>query len=165
MNQTTEPAQPIDNVALASVYRLHACNFRISAETLCLTMELQGDGRPAKLTAIPFYFLVSHAAELLLKCALLKRDVTDDDLKAHGLRHNLGALLKVLQDRGCRVSDDTMHLIAGLSPQHQSHELRYTVLADNGKTTFWPPPSLLFTMLDELLSLTAASDFEIRAPS
>ncbi|MCC6140613.1 MAG: hypothetical protein IT389_08360 [Nitrospira sp.] len=62
-----------DPIYWASVYRLTAVNFRLSAEVLAPNLELRDDGSPAKLTAIPFYFLASHAIELFLKSALLKR--------------------------------------------------------------------------------------------
>ena len=62
-----------DNIYLASIYRVTAVNFWESAKTLSASIECRDDGTPAKITAIPFYFLISHAAELLLKSALLKR--------------------------------------------------------------------------------------------
>ena len=60
-------------------------------------MEKRNDGTPAKLTPIPFYFLISHAVELFLKSALLKRGFTEDELKKHDYRHNLDSLLAALQ--------------------------------------------------------------------
>jgi len=147
-----------DEIYLASIYRLHAVNFRLSAQTLSATMELKSNGTPSKLTAIPFYFLISHATELFLKAALLKRGFTDQDLKKHELRHNLSGLLAALQGKGIPVTLETTSLINGLTPQHLDHSLRYTVLVDNGKKTFWPPPVMLFAMLDELLMLTRTGD-------
>ena len=52
-----------DPIYWAAVYRLTAVNFRLSAEALAPNLELRDDGSPAKITAIPFYFLVSHAIE------------------------------------------------------------------------------------------------------
>jgi hypothetical protein len=127
----------------------------MSARALSAKMEIKNDGTPAKLTAIPCYFLISHAAELLLKSALLKRGFTDRDLKKPALRHNLSELLAALLKKKVFVTPETACLVNGLAPQHLDHSLRYTVLMDNGKKTFWPPPALLFTMLDELLLLTA----------
>jgi len=129
----------------------------LSAETLAKTIETKSDGSPKKITAIPFYFLVSHAAELLLKSALLKRGFTESDLKKYDYRHNLDALLVALQNKGVYVTPDTENLIKKLHGQHQTHALRYTALMDDGEKTFVPPPSLLFTMLDELLMLTRIS--------
>ena len=145
-----------DSLYMASIYRLTGVNFRMSAETLAKTLETKSDGSPEKVTAIPFYFLVSHAAELLLKSALLKRGFTESDLKKYDYRHNLDTLLGALQDKGVYVTPDTVNLINQLHAQHQTHALRYTALVDDGEKTFMPPP-LLFTMLDELLLLTRIS--------
>jgi hypothetical protein len=146
-----------DNIYLASIYRLTAVNFWESAKTLSLTLELKSDGTPAKLTAIPFYFLISHAAELLLKSALLKRGFKAEDLKKYDYRHNLDTLLKELQTLGVSVTSDTVSLINGLHSQHQNHALRYSALVDDGQKTYMPPPHSVFSMLDELLLLTRIS--------
>ena len=146
-----------DNIYLSSIYRITAVNFWESAKTLSLTLELKSDGTPAKVTAIPFYFLISHAVELLLKSALLKRGFKEGDLKKYDFRHNLDALLKELQTQGVSVTPDTVSLINGLHSQHQNHALRYTALVDDGQKTYMPPPSLVFSMLDELLLLTGIS--------
>ena len=120
-------------------------------------METKKDGTPAKLSCIPIYFLVSHATELLLKSALLKRGFTDADLKKRDYRHNLNSLLTALQKMGVVVTPESLRLINGLHKQHLSHALRYTVLVDNGEKTYLPPLTLIFTMLDELLMLTRIS--------
>ena len=146
-----------NSVYLASVYRLTAANFRLAAETLAATMETKGDGMPAKITAIPFYFLASHAAELFLKSALLKRGFEESDLKQYDYRHNLNALLVAVQAKGVLVTPDTVTLINGLHGQHQTHALRYTAFVDDGQATYMPPSSLVFRMLDELLLLTRLS--------
>lgn len=144
----------VDNIYLASIYRLTAVNFWESAKTISATIELKNDGTPAKATAIPFYFLVSHAVELLLKSALLKRGFKEGDLRKYDYRHNLDALLKELQAKEVSVTPDTVNLINGLHTQHQNHALRYTALVDDGQKTYMPPPSIVFSMLDELLLLT-----------
>lgn len=146
-----------DEIALASSYRLLAVCYRQSAEMLSNTIKTKSDGSPAKLTAIPIYFLISHATELLLKSALLKRGYVENDLKQFDYRHNLNSLLTSLQNNGVTVTSKTIFLINGLHSQHQSHALRYSVLTDNGQKTFWPPLPLLSTMLDELLMLTQIS--------
>ena len=146
-----------DNIYLASIYRLGAVNFWESAKKLSKTLELNSDGTPAKLTAIPFYFLTSHAAELLLKSALLKRGVSEEVLRKHDYRHSLDSLLEQLQNLGVSVTPSTVNLIHGLHSQHQNHALRYTALVDDGNKTYMPPPQLVFTMLDELLLLTRIS--------
>lgn len=146
-----------DNTYLASIYRIQAVNFWESAKILSATIELNSDGTPAKITAIPFYFLISHASELFLKSALLKRGFNAGDLKKYDYRHNLNTLLAELQKFGVSVTPDTVGLINGLHSQHQNHALRYTALVDDGQTTYMPPPPLVFSMLDELLLLTRIS--------
>jgi len=146
-----------DSIYVASIYRITAAIYWDSAKTLSTTLELKSDGTPRKLNAIPVYFLASHAAELFLKSALLKRGFTEDDLKKYDYRHNLDALLEELQKTGVSVTPETASLIKGLHSQHQRHALRYTVLVDDGQKTYMPPFPLVFSMLDELLSLTAIS--------
>jgi hypothetical protein len=65
--------------------------------------------------------------------------------------------LDALQEKGVSVTPETVHVVTGLHPQHESHALRYTALVDDGKKTYMPPPSLAFKMLDELLLLTRIS--------
>jgi hypothetical protein len=146
-----------DNINLASVFRLTAVNFRLAGETLFATMELKNDGSPAKLTAIPFYYLASHAAELLLKSALLKRGLDESDLRRR-FGHDLRRLLEAVQQKGVSITPETVSLIDGLHKQHHSHSLRYDALLDDGQPTFMPPPRLIFIMLDELLMLTRLSN-------
>ena len=71
-----------DHVYLTSIYRITAVNFWKSAKILSVSLETKSDGSPTKITAIPFYFLVSHAAELFLKSALLKRGFPESKLKS-----------------------------------------------------------------------------------
>lgn len=136
-----------DNIPLAVVYYLNGTNFRMSAEMLMSTLELDSDGRPTRLTAIPLYFLASHAAELFLKAALLKRGFDELDLKKYDYRHNLNSLLSELQKKGVSVTDATEATINGMSEQHKKHALRYTVLVDDGNKTYWPPLSQFFPCL------------------
>ncbi|HXC43894.1 MAG TPA: hypothetical protein VNY51_10290 [Candidatus Dormibacteraeota bacterium] len=146
-----------DPIYLATIYRLTAVNFWESAKIVAASLETKSDGTPAKVTAIPFYFLVSHAAELLLKSALLKRGFPETDLKKFDYGHNLDSLLERLQEKGVSVTSDTAHLIKGLHSQHQNHALRYTALVDDGRRTYMPPPATVFSMLEELLLLTRIS--------
>lgn len=132
-------------------------NFWKSAKVLSASLETKSDGTPGKITAIPFYFLVSHAAELLLKAALLKRGFPERKLKKFDYRHNLGGLLEELQKRGIVVTPLTARLIDGLHSQHQNHALRYTALVDDGQKTYMPPPQQVLAMLEMLLQLTRIS--------
>lgn len=146
-----------DNIPLAVAYYLNGTNFRMSAEELKNTLELDVDGRPTKLTAVPLYFLASHAAELFLKAALLKRGFDEQYLKKYDYRHDLSSLLSGLQKKGVAVTDATVATIHGMAKQHKNHALRYTVLVDDGAKTYWPPLSAVFSMLDELVLLTRIS--------
>jgi hypothetical protein len=153
------PSQPIvspntdDPIYWASVFRMIAVNFRRSAEAILPNLELRDDGSPAKLTAIPFYFLVSQAIELFLKSALLKRGYVPADLRRFDNRHNLKALLELLKRKCLSVSTEATSIIEGLSSQHADHLLRYHFLIN----PFMPPPARLWPVLDELLMLTRIS--------
>ncbi len=146
-----------DSIYLASIYRLTGVNFWESAKKLDFTMEKTDDNTPAKITAIPFYFLVSHATELFLKSALLKRGWDEQRLKKYDYRHNLDSLLSEVQKIGVSVTPETENLINGLSAQHGDHSLKYTALVDNGQTNYLPPPALIHSALAELLLLTRIS--------
>jgi hypothetical protein len=74
---------------IASIDRLTAVNFWQTAKIVSASLETKSDRSPAKVTAIPFYFRASHAAELLLKSALLKRGFQEGDLKKVGLKEAL----------------------------------------------------------------------------
>ena len=101
MNVLPETKDPI---YWASVYRFTAANFWESAKKLLPTLELRDDGTPANLAAIPLYFLVSHAVELLLKSALLKRGYVPSDLRKFDTRHNLHALMLLIEKKNLPIS-------------------------------------------------------------
>ena len=101
--------------------------------------------------AVPFYYLISHAAELFLKCALLKRGFSPNDLKSAALRDSIEGLLRELLKKGAPISEPCSELLLKLNHQHEKHALRYTVFVDDGQPTFTPEPEELFSMLDELL--------------
>jgi hypothetical protein len=105
----------MSDLNLAVAYYLNGTNFRMSAEHLQNTLDLDSDGRATKLTAIPLFFLASHAAELFLKAALLKRGVTEAVLKEYDYRHNLAGLLSALQAKGVPVTAETVGVVNGLS--------------------------------------------------
>jgi hypothetical protein len=146
-----------DNIPVAVACYLNGSIFRKSAQQLMEGLELDGSGRPATLAAVPVYFLASHAAELFLKAALLKRHFVEADLKKPAYRHSLIALLREIRNKNVPVTEDTAAVIQALSEQHRTHQLRYTVLVGNGTKTYWPPPSLIFAALDELLLMTRIS--------
>jgi hypothetical protein len=142
-----------DPIYWASVYRMTAVNFRLSAEALIPHLNLRDDGSSVKLTAIPFYFLISQTIELFLKAALLKRGYLPADLKRFNNRLNLTALLELLKEKSLPVSVEATDLINGLSPQHEQHLLRYHLLVN----PFMPAPIGIWPVLDELLDLTRIS--------
>lgn len=141
---------------LAVSYYMAGTNFRASANQLAEGIELRPDGTPVNLTALPYYFLVSHAAELFLKAALLKRGFPAEDLKKFDYRHDLNALLSELQKKGLSVTSHTVAVVNGLAEQHKKHTLRYINLFDKNKL-YWPPISVISEALDELFSLTRIS--------
>ena len=146
-----------ENTPLAIAYYLNGLNFQSSAELLAKDLELDDRGTPKKVTAVPFFFLMSHAIELYLKAALLKRGFQEAQLKKFDYRHNLGELLSQLKDKGVVVTPETSSVIGGLHEQHKSHALRYTVLSDNGNKTYWPPIHLVIEAAKELFLLTRIS--------
>jgi HEPN domain-containing protein len=136
-----------DDIAVASIYRLTATNFRMSANVLLKDFQSRNEKLPGNIRAIPFYYLVSHAAELLLKCALVKRGHAYHEVKAH----DLSALLEKLTAMRVPITEKSLNLIMRLARQHREHDLRYTALLDDGKPVFTPEPEDLFETLDELL--------------
>ena len=140
-----------DNYAMASYYRMTAVVYWESAKVLYEDLAAKSQPAPGNRMAIPFYFLVSQAVELLLKCALLKRNTSLVELKKYPLRHSLSSLLQGLRDKGVPISALSISLVDTLSHQHEKHMLRYTVFVDDGEPTFTPEPSELFLLLEELL--------------
>ena len=143
-----------DNIELASIYRLTATSFRMSAELLERSFGKKAEGMPHNYRSMPFYYLISHASELLLKAALLKRGVTPQQLRKAALRHDLRALLEELESQEVSISPNSKAIVMGLSRQHKEHDLRYTALLDDGKPTYTPEPSDVYRMLDDLLMAT-----------
>lgn len=122
-----------------------------NAKILKREFEDKGESTVGNPMAVPFYYLVSHAAELFLKCALLKRGFSPNDLKSSALRHSLENLLRELLKKGVSISEPSSQLLLRLNHQHEKHALRYTVFVDDGEPTFTPEPEDLFSMLDELM--------------
>ena len=140
-----------DSVAMASWYRMTGVVFMENAKILNRAFEDKGESAIGDPMAVPFYYLVSHAAELFLKCALLKRGFSPNDLKSIALRHSLENLLRELLKKGAPVSEPCSQLLLRLNHQHEKHALRYTVFVDDGEPTFTPEPEDLFSMLEELM--------------
>lgn len=140
----------MDSVALASYYRIHATTFIIAAHQLEDASRAKNEALPGNFRSIPFYYLTHHAAELLLKCALLKRGVDQKKLREIGLRHNLRALADDLLKLGGNLSSDAMRLIDAISDQHRDHHLRYEALFEDSRV-ITPPAEAMFSALEEIL--------------
>ena len=153
----TLTTRPNDETYLASIYRMHATLFRQSAALVSATFDTPPSISPRSYLAVPFYFLVSHAMELLLKSALLKRGVGEAALRNHEVRHNLGAMMTQLEAMGLTITHQTATVVRAMSDQHENHALRYSALVDDGKPTYMPPPAMIEDTLDELLLLTRIS--------
>lgn len=142
------------NVELASIYRLTATSFRMSAELLERSFADRGESMSGNYRSTPYYYLVSHACELLLKAALLKRGMTDGELRRSDVRHDLQGLMKLLGEQGVVITPNRAAILDGLARQHRDHELRYTALLDNNKSTYTPPPASVYELLDNLMLAT-----------
>lgn len=141
-----------DSYEMSNYYRLTATMYWESAKVLSADFATRGKSVSGNRFAIPFYHLVSHAAELFLKCAILKRNGSVKSLKKLPVRHSLNLLLKELQKLSIPVSDKSVSLINALSEQHERHVLRYDVFhPDNEIPIDTPEPQDLFEMLTELL--------------
>lgn len=140
-----------DNVAMAGWYRMTGVVFMENARILAREFENKGESTVGNPMGVPFYYLVSHAAELFLKCALLKRGFSPNDLKSSALRHSLENLLRELLKKGVPISEPSSQLLLKLNHRHETHALRYTVFTDDGEPTFTPEPEDLLSMLDELM--------------
>jgi hypothetical protein len=143
-----------NNTELASIYRLTATSFRMSADAVRAHYKSRDEDMPGNYRATPYYFLVSHASELMLKAALLKRGVAEPTLKKGRVRHDLLALLHDLEQHDVTISPNAAVTLSLLSRQHRDHDLRYTALLDDGVSVATPDPEDVETLLDELLMCT-----------
>lgn len=140
-----------DNTYLASIYRMTATYYQMSAKVLHEKFKCENESVVGNWKATPFYYLLSHACELLLKCALLKRGIDENELKIMHLRHNLCNLLAKLEENDIFISEESKKIIDFLNHNHKSHLLRYKALIEGAYT---PDPELIFKTLDELLLCT-----------
>ena len=58
-----------DSIYMASIYCLTCVNFWQSAKIQSEKIKVDDRGVPKRLTALPLYFLASHATELFLQSA------------------------------------------------------------------------------------------------
>lgn len=136
-----------DNIVLAGEYILTGTSFWKSAEIL---NEHRVRHKRANMTTVPpFYYLVSHAAELFLKSALLKRGVLPANLKKPNIRHNLLGLLELLENYGSPISVLTKRVVGLLGELHKDHYMRYRFIVRCG--AYKLPPEEIYKALQELL--------------
>lgn len=135
-------------------YVLNGTAFQNCAEAVIQTLEIDERGIPKKMVASPVYFLLSHAAELFLKAALLKQGKTESLLKNFNYRHNLTALMGELDSVNLSISDETKTIIERLSEQHSKHVLRYNPYTRNDIPIFWTSIPETLKALDELMLLS-----------
>jgi hypothetical protein len=138
----------LDQIAKASNYRTTATIYRMNAEILLKHFEAEGESCVRNIRAIPFYFLMCHSFELLLKCALLKRDIAPSKLKSIELRHGLINLADMLEKKGQVLTAETKLTISTLDDDHKRHVFRYDALSTGAYT---PPADKLFECYNELL--------------
>jgi hypothetical protein len=140
----------LDSDLVAISYRIQSTFYLMSARVLANDFEKAGTGGAGSLGAIPFYYLMSHAFELLLKCALLKRGFDSNKLKSMKLRHDLRLLMDELQGFGVNISAPGSRIISAIAPQHKNHYLRYDGVIE-GSEILMPPIHDMFLLYDELL--------------
>lgn len=141
-----------DSIVVASNYRLAAVSFWQSAKILHDNRTLTKDGETSLITLAPFYYLVSHACELFLKSALLKRGVTETELKKQNVRHNLNNLSEYLESKGIDLKPNTKTVLHALNQVHERHSLRYKVLISC--SAFELEAATIYEALQELLMAT-----------
>lgn len=138
---------------LASVYRMTAINFLMSARRLQQSFAAEGKAMELNIFAVPFYYLTSHAAELFLKAALLKNGVTEREVKTFNRRHNLSRLMEDLIEKGAHFNKTSIAILTDLSEQHSKHLLRYNSVRVD-EVMFTPNAEAIFAMLQELQLLS-----------
>lgn len=144
-----------DNISAAVACYSNGLVFRKSADILARETETDESGKPkSPLLSIPYYVLVSHAAELFLKAALLKRGFEEAELSKFAYGHDLLALLKEVEGKGIVLSDKTIGTLTGLHHQHKEHTLRYMKFMGDTKLVYFPPFADVSGMLDELFIYT-----------
>jgi hypothetical protein len=73
---------------------------------------------------MPFYYLLSHSTELIMKAALLNAGVQEKELKAK-YRHNLASLLRECLQLNISFSDDFIVFIKQINQTHVDNTLRF----------------------------------------
>lgn len=142
---------PTDFVADAAYYRMTATTYWECAKLLEKGFADQDKKVSGNRMAVPFYLLISHCIELLLKCALMKRGLAPSELKKFELRHNLCELLSELLKFDVPISQSTQQLVTVMSDQHKRHAFRYSVFFEGSEAVYVPEPEQIYQVLEELL--------------
>ncbi|MEO1494519.1 MAG: hypothetical protein AAFV19_20420 [Pseudomonadota bacterium] len=145
------------DIALAAALRGQAIDFWEAAKYVQAGLDIEERGGSFKA---PLDFLICHAAECLLKCALLKRGTAERELRAQNTRHSLKALLDKLDEYDLPISDRARAVLLGLDETHRKHWTRYPKREAEmigGHVGVKYPYN--FELLNELLGLTRISKF------
>jgi HEPN domain-containing protein len=96
----------------------------------------------------PGYFLLTHAVELALKARLISAGVPRARLKTMPLRHDLVALLEIMEhDAACEVPEPVFQLVHNLRDMNHNHDFRYPT----GYRLTVPYPDWCINAMGELL--------------
>ena len=122
-----------------------------SARRLNSSFEAEGKVTQRNLLAAPFYYLVSHAAELFLKAVI----VACGKEIPYKLNHDLMGLVGVVEEAGIEVEYRHKILLEELGAEHKDHTLRYHLVKPHPTIPFKTPTFSataedLFEMLIEL---------------
>lgn len=142
---------------LTSLQFSNAENFIFSAEILSKYYK----DRDMKICdsisrSIPFYHLIAHATELLLKEYLIFRGCDQQDLLRYECRHNLCVLLEMCKEKGISFTPTFEKYVFQMSDSHKNHTYRYQEPANQDGSVFLSAPdsdSLLFEIHRELEKL------------
>jgi len=143
-----------DNIRLAWDHIGVATSFWKSAEVL--SAHRQEHNQTGMLYVPALYYLVSHAAELLIKAALLKGGVSEEDIKKYRIRHNLVELQNLLEKNGKTITIPTKEVIQSLNKTHTNHAMRYKLLIK--APAYVLSPEEMFSALEELLMATRLNE-------
>ena len=109
---------------LANDYLLNADNSLWAAKKICEVVPENTVERMFKAED-PLYFLMGHAAELVLKAALVYKEFDESSLKKNELRHDLNALLNKNKENHIRIDNDFEVFVDAIAENFKDHDFRY----------------------------------------
>ena len=101
--------------------------------------DIRIDSSAARST--PFYHLLSHAIELILKEYLILKHIDKETLKRFSLRHDLFGLLEECHANNIEFISNFENQIMSLSETHKTHVYRYHGSKNENGTFFMAMPS------------------------